>query len=99
MKSKACAHCICSVCEDVGCAECAMCRGRYKTDSCSEVFITPKKNRARSKTYSIDKNLRQQLVVDEYKSSRERGKLKHEEGPFSDRRFKVAIFQDRRRVD
>jgi hypothetical protein len=45
MKTKACSHCICALCEDRGCVECALCKGRYKTDSCSEAFITPRKRK------------------------------------------------------
>jgi hypothetical protein len=63
--SEACAHCICAVCEDVGCVECSLCRGRYKTDICSEAFITPRKkkrqlgqlaNLKRRKTASLVEN-------------------------------------------
>ena len=49
MNYEACRHCVCNVCEDRGCVECALCKGRYKTDGCSEAFITPRKKRASKK--------------------------------------------------
>jgi hypothetical protein len=45
MNYEACRHCVCNVCEDRGCVECALCKGRYKTDGCSEAFITPRKKK------------------------------------------------------
>lgn len=40
--SEQCNHCICRLCEDYGCAECAMCKGIMKTDRCQYSIITKK---------------------------------------------------------